>query len=70
MKLVAESKTHQFLSPLPTTENPNSNNHPRTHVRPTHIRTKDPSTVTQLSPNTFATIPAPEVFLVHPTTCR
>ena len=67
-KHVAESKTRLSHSLLLTTETFNSNNHPRIHVRPTHIRTRDPSTVIQSSPNTFATILAPEVFLERPIT--
>lgn len=67
-KPVAGSKTRLYLFPLPITETLNSNNRPRAPVPPTHIRTKDPLTVIQLSQNTSVTILAPEVFLERPTT--
>ena len=66
-KHVAGFKTRLFLSPLPIPETFNSNNRLRTPARPTHIRTKDPSTVIQLWQNIFATILALEVFLERPT---
>ena len=66
-KRVAGSKTHLFHSPLPITEILSNSNHLRIPAPPTYTRTKDPSTAIQLSPNTFVTILAPEVFLEPPT---
>lgn len=70
MKHVVESQTHLFRSPPPITGNFNSSNHPTTPARPTHIRTKEPSTAILLLRNIFVTILALEVFLERPTTYR